>query len=73
MRFQPDNPISLGTARDLAIVLQDLVSLATHRACVTLWLRLRMPPEERDYPSKAGIFLIPIFEFGDKALLSYLR
>lgn len=50
VRFQPDSPISLGHAEGLAKAIQDLVSLATHRASALLWLRLRMPPEERDYP-----------------------
>lgn len=50
IRFQPKNAISLVTARELAKAVQDLVSLATHRASAILWLRLRMPPEDRDYP-----------------------
>jgi hypothetical protein len=50
VRFQPEYPISLGTARDLAKVTQDLVSLATHRASAIVWLRLRIPPREREYP-----------------------
>lgn len=31
-------------------MVQDLLSLALHRPCGFLWMRLRMPPEERDYP-----------------------
>jgi hypothetical protein len=50
VRFRPASPISLVTARELATAIQDLVSLATHRASAMLWIRLRMPPEERDYP-----------------------
>lgn len=50
VRFNPEEQISLAAARELATILQDLVSLATHRASALLWLRLRMPPRERDYP-----------------------
>lgn len=50
VRFQPEAPYSLSAAREQAKVVQDLVSLATHRAAGMLWLRLRMPPEDRDYP-----------------------
>lgn len=50
VRFKPNQPWSLGTARDHAKALQDLLSLATHRACGMLWLRLHMPPEDREYP-----------------------
>lgn len=50
IRFQPASPFSLGTAQELAEMTQDLVSLATHRASAFLWLRLRMPPEDREYP-----------------------
>lgn len=50
VRFQPEAPYSLSEAREQAKAVQDLVSLATHRAAGMLWLRLRMPPEDRDYP-----------------------
>lgn len=50
VRFQPGSPISLGTAQDHAKAVQDLVSLATHRPSAILWLSLRMPPEDREYP-----------------------
>ncbi|GAB2473652.1 hypothetical protein GCM10027030_05210 [Luteococcus sediminum] len=50
VRFRPGAPYSLSAAREQAKVVQDLVSLATHRAAGMLWLRLRMPPEDRDYP-----------------------
>lgn len=49
-RVRPENPISLDAAKELAKAMQDLVSLATHRACAILWLRLKMPPEDREYP-----------------------
>ncbi|GAB3422267.1 ApeA N-terminal domain 1-containing protein [Flindersiella endophytica] len=50
VQLQPESAVSLSAARDLAKVVQDLVSLATHRASAILWLRLRMPPEEQDQP-----------------------
>ncbi len=50
VRFRPESPISLGTVWELAKALQDLVSLATHRASAILWIRLRMLPEKRDSP-----------------------
>lgn len=50
VRFQPPEPWSLATAQEQAKMVQDLLSLALHRPCGLLWLRLKMPPEERDYP-----------------------
>lgn len=50
VRFQPEKAISLAVAKEQAKAIQDLVSLATHRACAILWLRLRLPPEDKDYP-----------------------
>lgn len=50
VRFQPPEPWSLATAQDHAKMVQDLLSLALHRPCGTLWMQLRMPPEEREYP-----------------------
>lgn len=50
LRFQPKQPWSLCTAQEHVKALQDLLSLAMHRACGVLWLRLRMPPEERARP-----------------------
>jgi len=50
VRFQPGSPYALTAARDHAKAVQDLVSLATNRASGLLWMRLRMPPEERDRP-----------------------
>lgn len=50
IRFQPPEPWSVTTAREHAKIVQDLLSLALHRPCGVLWMRLRMPPEERDYP-----------------------
>lgn len=50
VRFQPESPYALTAARDHAKAVQDLVSLATNRASGLLWMRLRMPPEEREHP-----------------------
>lgn len=50
IRFQPEKPWGLPAIREHVRVIQDLLSLATHRACGVLWLSLRMPPEDRDYP-----------------------
>lgn len=50
VRFQPPELWSLDTAQEHAKMVQDLLSLALHRPCGFLWMRLRMPPEERDYP-----------------------
>lgn len=50
LRFQPDHPWSLNVAREYAKAFQDLLSLATHRACAILWLTLKMPREDREYP-----------------------
>lgn len=50
VRFQPTNPWSVTTAQEHAKMVQDLLSLALHRPCGLLWLRLRMPPADRDYP-----------------------
>lgn len=50
VRFQPEAPYSLSAARDQAKAVQDLVSLATDRASGPLWMRLRVPREERDLP-----------------------
>lgn len=50
VRFQPAEPWSLATAKDHAKMVQDLLSLALHRPCGLLWMRLRMLPEERAYP-----------------------
>lgn len=47
---EPDEPTSLDHLRKTAHALQDLISLATHRAAAVLWLTLRMPPEERERP-----------------------
>lgn len=49
-RFQPPEPWSVATAQEQAKIAQDLLSLALNRPCGLLWMRLRMPPEERDYP-----------------------
>lgn len=49
VKFEPTKACSLGGAREFAGAIQDLLSLATHTACAILWLRLRMPPEDRTY------------------------
>jgi len=48
VQFQPEAPFSLDAAFDHAKAIQDLVSLATYRACAILRLRLQMPPKSRD-------------------------
>ena len=50
VRFQPPEPWSVTTAQEHAKMVQDLLSLALHRPCGLLWIRLKMPPEEHDYP-----------------------
>lgn len=50
IRFRPPEPWALATAQKQAKMVQDLLSLALHRSCGLLWLRLKIPPEERDYP-----------------------
>lgn len=50
LRIQPGRPWPLSAALEYAKAFQDLLSLATHRACGVLWLQLWLPPEERDYP-----------------------
>lgn len=49
LKFQPDHPWSLSVAREYAKALQDLLSLATHRACAVLWLTLRLPRKDGEY------------------------
>jgi hypothetical protein len=42
VRVVPAAPCSLGSARDAASLVQDLISLATHRAAGLIWLRLEV-------------------------------
>lgn len=71
VRFQPEAPYTLTEAQEQARAVQDLVSLATHRAAGLLWLRLRMPPEDREYPEGYPIhdrevaFLAQVTALGD--------
>ncbi|MBK6871213.1 MAG: hypothetical protein IPG94_07395 [Kineosporiaceae bacterium] len=44
VRFEPESPYTLSTARDHAQAIQDLVSLATHRGSGLLWMQLRLAP-----------------------------
>ncbi|WP_329218846.1 hypothetical protein OG352_20835 [Streptomyces sp. NBC_01485] len=46
VRIVPAAPFSLGGAREAASLVQDLVSLATHRAAGVIWLRLEMAEPE---------------------------
>lgn len=50
VRFQPAEPWSVTNAQEHAKMVQDLLSLALYRSCGLLWIRLKMPPEEHDYP-----------------------
>lgn len=69
MRFKPGSPYSLSGAREQAKAVQDLVSLATHRAAGLLWLRLRMPPEDRDYPEGYPIHDREVAVYSDVTVL----
>lgn len=69
VRFQPEAPYSLSAAREQAKAVQDLVSLATHRAAGMLWIRLRMPPEERDYPEGYPIHDREVAVYSDVTVL----
>ncbi|MGC4805728.1 HEPN domain-containing protein [Micromonospora sp. DT233] len=57
VRFESTKSFSLNAALDHAKAIQDLVSLATHRASAILLLQLRMPAKRRDsppgYPARA--------------------
>jgi hypothetical protein len=46
VRMEPSGPCSLREAFRFARLIQDLISLATHRAAGAIWLRLRALPEE---------------------------
>jgi hypothetical protein len=46
VRVVPDAPFSLGGAREAASLVQDLISLATHRAAGVIWLRLEVAETE---------------------------
>ncbi|MFJ8786796.1 HEPN domain-containing protein [Streptomyces sp. NPDC102476] len=55
----PAAPFSLGGAREAASLVQDLISLATHRAAGMIWLRLEvaktepaLPPDGRPVPRR---------------------
>ncbi|WP_185994240.1 ApeA N-terminal domain 1-containing protein [Nocardioides campestrisoli] len=55
VRIRPDNPCSLRDAFAFARFVEDLVSLATHRAAGVIWLRLRglsLEPATADGPSR---------------------
>lgn len=69
LRFRPEAPFSLGAAREQAKAVQDLVSLATHRAAGMLWLRLRMPPEDRAYPEGYPIHDREVAVYSDVTVL----
>lgn len=45
---EPDEPNSLADLRRTTHAMQDLLSLATHRAAGVLWLTLGLPPEEHE-------------------------
>lgn len=46
VRIKPHESCSLREAMGFAQVIQDLISLATHRAAGAIWLRLRLPVPE---------------------------
>ncbi|MGW9174174.1 AMP-binding protein [Streptomyces decoyicus] len=46
VRVVPTAPFSLGGAREAASLVQDLISLATHRAAGVIWLRLEVAETE---------------------------
>lgn len=48
--IEPDEPASLLDLRQTVRAMQDLISLATHRAAGVLWIALSMPPEDRQRP-----------------------
>ena len=50
LRVEPDKPAPLSDLQRTLRAIQDLVSLATHRAAGMLWVTLGMPPEERERP-----------------------
>ena len=51
IRIKPNQPCSLSDAMRFTRLIQDLISLATHRAAGVIWLRLRVPSPE---PASAG-------------------
>ena len=51
IRITSHEPCSLSDALGFARLIQDLISLATHRAAGVIWLRLRVPSQE---PATAG-------------------
>lgn len=50
IRYAPKKPWTLDEALCHASAIQDLISLASHRACAQLSISLRVPPEDLDYP-----------------------
>lgn len=50
VRLEPDSPYALTSARDHARAVQDLLSLATHRASGLLWMQLLLPREGEEVP-----------------------
>lgn len=51
MRVAPAAPCSVVAALGMAGLVQDLISLATHRAAGVIWLRVEMPDAERSEDS----------------------
>ena len=50
IRIAPAEPFSLNGAQRAASLVQDLISLATHRAAGVIWLRLEMAGSESQLP-----------------------
>lgn len=46
VRIVPADPFSVGRAREAASLVQDLISLATHRAAGVIWLRVEVAETE---------------------------
>jgi hypothetical protein len=51
VRVVPTDPFSVGGAREAASLVQDLISLATHRAAGVIWLRVEMAETEPASPA----------------------
>lgn len=56
VEFEPTRPMTLRDAQDLAKKIQDLVSLATHRAAAILRLRLFIPPSSEQVEDGPPLF-----------------
>lgn len=50
VRLEPESPYTLASAREDARVIQDLLSLATHRPSALLWMQLRLQDGSDETP-----------------------